>query len=259
MTYPHRIVSLVPSQTELLYDLGLSEEVVGITKFCVHPPEWFRSKTRVGGTKNIRPEIIRKLKPDLIIANKEENVKEQVEAIMELAPVYVSDISDLPGALEMIGQVGQLTGRHTQAAGLIAAIRKGFEALAGSGALPAGQPALQPPAPIPCAYFIWKNPWMVAGGDTFINDMLERAGFINVFRHMNRYPTVDMDTLAASGCRQVLLSSEPYPFKEKHLEAFREILPHAGVSLVDGEMFSWYGSRLHYAPAYFRELKREFT
>lgn len=242
MTYPHRIVSLVPSQTELLCDLGLSEEVVGITKFCVHPPEWFRSKTRVGGTKNIRPDIIRELKPDLIIANREENVKEQVEALMELAPVYVSDISDLPGALEMIGQVGQLTGRHAQATGLIAAIQKGFE-------------ELQPPAPIPCAYFIWKNPWMVAGGDTFINDMLERAGFINVFRHMNRYPAVDMETLAASGCRQVLLSSEPYPFKEKHLEAFREILPHAGVSLVDGEMFSWYGSRLQYAPAYFRGLK----
>lgn len=253
--FPKRIISLVPSMTEVLYDLGLDEEVIGITKFCTRPPEWFRSKTRIGGTKGIHADIIRELKPDLIIANKEENVKEQVEALMDLAPVYVSDISDLSDALDMIRQVGQLTGRQTKAAALIATIGKGFEQLANT--LAETHQAGQPLAPIPCAYFIWRDPWMVAGGDTFINDMLERAGFINVFGERLRYPTVDRETLVASGCGQVFLSSEPYPFREKHMAGIREILPQANISLVDGEMFSWYGSRLQYAPTYFQSLKRE--
>jgi ABC-type Fe3+-hydroxamate transport system substrate-binding protein len=244
MTHPYRIVSLVPSQTELLYDLALEKEVIGITKFCIHPELWHRNKTRIGGTKNIHPEIIRGLQPTLILANKEENVKEQVEPLRELCPVYVSDISDLSGALEMIRHVGELTGRETRAAALIATIQNGFDRLGGNN------------APIPCAYFIWKDPWMVAGGDTFINDMLERAGFVNVFRDRLRYPIIDRDILAASGCRQILLSSEPYPFQEKHIREFRAFLPGVRVCLVDGEMFSWYGSRLQYAPAYFQDLKK---
>jgi ABC-type Fe3+-hydroxamate transport system substrate-binding protein len=219
--------------------------VVGITKFCVHPEAWFRSKVRVGGTKDIHPEIIRDLHPDLIIANKEENVKEQVEGLMDLAQVYVSDISDLNGALGMIAEVGRLTGREPQAGALIATIEKGFSAPA------TGEP-------IPCAYFIWKNPWMVAGGDTFINDMLHRAGFVNVFGNKTRYPSVHLDALVGTGCEAVLLSSEPYPFREKHMAEVREVLPEARILLVDGEMFSWYGSRLQYAPGYFRELRAGF-
>lgn len=246
---PDKIVSLVPSQTELLYDLGLDKEVVGITKFCVHPPGWFRSKTRVGGTKNIHPEIIRGLQPDLILANKEENVKEQVEGLPDLAQVYVSDIAGLEDALEMIRDVGTLTGRVERADALVANIREGFGALGGFGA-----PETHDGGALTCAYLIWRNPWMIAGGDTFINNMLEHAGFVNVFNDRLRYPTIDLSELI--GCRVILLSSEPYPFREKHISEIREVLPEAKILLVDGEMFSWYGSRLQYAPKYFRELRK---
>lgn len=112
---PRRIVSLVPSQTELLYDLGLEEETVGITKFCIHPEAWFRSKARVGGTKNVDIDKVRALQPDLIIANKEENVKEQIEALADIAPVWVSDIQDLDDALDMIRSIGHITGRQEKA------------------------------------------------------------------------------------------------------------------------------------------------
>ena len=97
---PHRIISLVPSQTELLYDLGLHNEVIGITKFCVHPQEWFQHKTRVGGTRQINIDIIHELRPDLIIANKEENVKEQVEELAGYYPVWISDVKHLEAAYE---------------------------------------------------------------------------------------------------------------------------------------------------------------
>ena len=258
---PQRIISLVPSQTELLYDLGLDKEVIGITKFCVHPPEWFRTKTRVGGTKNIHPEIIRELQPDLIIANKEENVKDQVEPLQDLAQVYVSDISNLEDALEMIQQVGALTNRSEKADALVTTIRERFGALGTTIRERFSTPGttirqdfstLEKPIHLPCAYLIWRNPWMVAGGDTFINDMLERAGFVNVFKDRLRYPEIDAAELR--GCKVILLSSEPYPFREKHVEEIRAILPEAKIRLVDGEMFSWYGSRLQYAPAYFREM-----
>ena len=245
-----RIISLVPSQTELVYDLGLDKEVIGITKFCVHPPEWFRTKTRVGGTKNIHLEIIRELQPDLIIANKEENVKGQVEPLQDLAQVYVSDISNLEDALEMIQQVGKLTNRSEKAEALVTTIRERFSVLGTS--IRKRFSTLEKPTPLACAYLIWSNPWMVAGGDTFINDMLERAGFVNVFKDRFRYPEIDITELSA--CKVVLLSSEPYPFKERHMEEIRALAPQARILLVDGEMFSWYGSRLQYVPDYFREM-----
>ncbi|TDW97314.1 helical backbone metal receptor [Dinghuibacter silviterrae] len=228
-----RIVSLVPSLTELLFDLGLSDEVVGITKFCVHPAAWFSTKRRVGGTKNVSPDIVYGLRPDLILASKEENVREQVEALQAFARVYVTDVADLRGALAMIREVGRLTERESQASELAEEIEAEFAALVA--------------APVPAAYFIWRSPWMVAGGDTFISDMMAHAGFTNVYGHLKRYPTVD----PAEVTGLALLSSEPYPFKEPHAAE----LPNARSILVDGEMFSWYGSRLKHAPAYFRALR----
>ncbi|SKA45885.1 substrate-binding protein [Chitinophaga eiseniae] len=239
---PKRIVSLVPSQTELLYTLGLHEEVVGITKFCIHPESWFRSKTRVGGTKNVRMDVIRELAPDLIIANKEENTAEDVKALMEHYPVWVSNIQTLEDACEMITGVGAITRKTAEAAQLADTIRQRFAAL---------QPL---PSPVPTAYFIWRDPWMAAGGDTFIHQMLLRCGLQNVFADIPRYPAIDETQLAACGCRLVMLSSEPYPFKEKHIHEIQAILPEAQVLLVDGELFSWYGSRLLDSPAYFEEL-----
>lgn len=237
---PQRIISVVPSQTELLYDLGA--EVAGITKFCIHPPAWFREKPRVGGTKQLHMDRIDALRPDLIIANKEENEKDQIEALAQKYPVWTSNIRTLEESLEMITLLGEVIDKKEPADTIAARIANGFT-------------SVHPLTPqIPVAYFIWRDPWMVAGGDTFINDMLQRCGMRNVFADENRYPVVSLAQLAASGVKLVLLSSEPYPFKEKHIAEIKEYLPDADIALVDGEMFSWYGSRLLHAPAYFNTL-----
>lgn len=236
---PQRIVSLGPSQTELLFDLGLDDQVVGITKFCVHPEKWFRTKTRVGGTKQVDFEKIKAINPDLIIANKEENTKEDIEALIQEYPVWVSDVSDLNSALEMIKMIGEIVDSDTS--DLISKIETGFSAL---HPLPPRKNAV---------YLIWRKPFMAAGSDTFINDMLCRCGFENLIEE-TRYPEVDASKLSALNPEFILLSSEPYPFKEKHIQELQEIVPNAIIELVDGEMFSWYGSRLKLASSYFANL-----
>jgi ABC-type Fe3+-hydroxamate transport system substrate-binding protein len=270
---PVRIVSLVPSQTELLYTLGLDDfappgspvnaRVVGLTKFCVHPPAWFRSKPRIGGTKDIDLEKIDALQPDLIIANKEENERTQIETLATRYPVWISDIKTLADALAMIRALGELIGRPRQAMDLAQNIQKGFDEL---NALPKPtySPLPESPGPFPSlsesprsAYLIWRNPWMAAGGDTFIHDMLQRCGFTNIFGNQDRYPIIDPASLATSNCDLILLSSEPYPFREKHVLEIQTFLPDANIRLVDGEIFSWYGSRLLHAPAYFQQLLKE--
>jgi len=239
---PKRIISLVPSQTELLYDLGLEEEVIGITKFCVHPESWYKEKKRVGGTKAFHREIIDEVKPDFIIANKEENRQEEIEALMKSYPVWVSDVNNLEDAMEMILALGEITGKVEKAVEIAKKVNYGFEQV----------PVLAQHRKV--AYMIWREPYMVVGKDTFINDMLKRLGFVNVFEDKGRYEKITDNELFAAFPQLILLSSEPYPFKEKHIEELYTILPTADVRLVDGEMFSWYGSRLLKAPAYFREL-----
>jgi len=241
---PAKIVSLVPSQTELLHYLGLDNEVVGITKFCVHPETWFRSKKRVGGTKTVDIEKVRALQPDIIIANKEENVQEQVAALQTIAPVWVSDVNNLPDALEMISSIGLITGTADKAARLVNDISAAFTRL--------NKQTIDPPVAV--AYLIWKDPYMTVGGDTFISHMLQACGAINVFAHLGRYPEVTVDVIRQSGCKVLLLSSEPYPFKEKHIAELSAQLPGVTIQLVDGEMFSWYGSRLLQSPVYFEKL-----
>jgi ABC-type Fe3+-hydroxamate transport system substrate-binding protein len=253
---PQRIVSLVPSQTELLYSLGLDKEVVGITKFCVHPPGWFRTKTRIGGTKDVHLDQVHSLQPDLVLAAKEENDRQQVEELARHYPVWVSDVKTLPDALAMIRLVGELTGQKATADTLADDIARRFDELPPSPLSDSLSPSREPPR---AAYFIWRNPWMVAGGDTFIHDMLQRSGFSNIFRNRDRYPAIDLASLAGSDCQYVLLSSEPYPFRERHIQEVRAILPDANIRLVDGELFSWYGSRLLHSPPYFARLLREFS
>jgi ABC-type Fe3+-hydroxamate transport system substrate-binding protein len=239
---PLRIVSLVPSQTELLYHLGLNETVVGITKFCIHPPQWFSGKARIGGTKSLKIEAIHILQPDLIIANKEENVKEQIDELGKHYPVWISDISNLNDAYNMIKLIGEITNKEKQAAKLTITIQNEFVNL------------LAKTSTRRTAYLIWQNPYMSVGGDTFINDMLQRCGLHNVFAHLQRYPEITIEELKTANCELVLLSSEPFPFKEKHIEELQKELPNTKIVLVNGELFSWYGSRLQYAPAYFKEL-----
>ncbi|MDI3321533.1 helical backbone metal receptor [Pinibacter soli] len=247
LNFPKRIISLVPSQTELLYTLQLDEEVVGITKFCVHPEIWLRTKNRVGGTKDVKFDIIEQLQPDLILANKEENVKEQIEYLSTKFPVWVSDVEDIQSAYEMILQIGSMTGKGVIANELAAAIAKGFSELH----------SFAPPTKIPVGYLIWKNPFMTVGGGTFINNMLDVCGFKNVFASQKRYPEITIEDIKQSGCKALFLSSEPYPFKQKHIDELQKELPGVVIKLVDGEMFSWYGSRMLPAIEYFKRLIQE--
>jgi ABC-type Fe3+-hydroxamate transport system substrate-binding protein len=240
-TAPKRIVSLVPSQTELLADLGLDNEVVGITKFCVHPNEWFRNKTRIGGTKDVKTDHVAALSPDLIIANKEENVKEQVEALQEIAPVWTSDIQTLEQACEMIKQIGAITQKEEEAAAIIQQTEQRFDQL---------YQQTKKTSTKSCVYLIWKDPYMTIGADTFIHDILTRCGLHNLFGASKRYPETTVEALQLLSPELLLLSSEPYPFADKHIEALQAVLPNTQIAMVDGEMFSWYGSRLMQTPAY---------
>lgn len=238
---PKRIISLVPSQTELLFDLGLEKEVVGITKFCVHPNNWYRNKTRVGGTKNLNFKQIDKLKPDIIIANKEENTESEIKQLMKKYPVWISDIRNLEDALEMILLIGKLTKTNKKANIIVSSIQKEFELL-----------KLKKKK---VAYIIWKKPIMSINKSRFIHDMMHRCGFKNVFAlAINDYPEISKKQLQKANPEIILLSSEPYPFKDKHIKEFQKICPTAKIKLVDGEMFSWYGSRLKYASSYFQKL-----
>ena len=239
--FPLRIVSLVPSQTELLFELGLGERVVGITKFCIHPKEWLESKPRVGGTKYVDFEKIAALKPDLIIGNKEENSKEDIEALEKEYSVWMSDIYTFEDALEMIFEVSGFTNSEENGIEILRAISKAKD-------------AFNEPIDLKKAvYFIWNDPYMVVGKNTFIDDMLYHAGYVNVVME-NRYLELSIENLKALDPEVVLLSSEPFPFKKKHVDALKKHLPEAEIKIVDGEMFSWYGSKLTKAFPYFASL-----
>jgi ABC-type Fe3+-hydroxamate transport system substrate-binding protein len=244
---PQRIISLVPSQTELLFELGLAHRVVGITKFCIHPKEACKNTTKIGGTKNFRFEHIAALQPDLIIGNKEENYREGIEQLATQYPVWMSDIYTLADSLEMMQTIGQLTQTEAAAQALVQEISLGFRGLA-SASVSA--------KPLRVLYLIWRKPWMAAGCDTFIHQMLEACGWQNALTDpKSRYPELSDADLKQLSPQVVLLSSEPYPFAEKHLADLQALLPEAKLLLVDGELFSWYGSRLRHAPAYFSTLQ----
>ena len=243
---PSRIVSLVPSITELLSDLGLDDSIAGITKFCIYPERVFRSKTRVGGTKKVAIEKIRSLKPDLIIANKEENIRTEIETLATEFPVWVSDVQNLEDALEMISGIGSITGKTDQAQQLNEIIATAFK-------------KLQPVQEINALYLVWRDPYMAAGGDTFINSMLSTCGFTNLLSARMRYPEITLSEMKELKPELVLLSSEPYPFREKHVPELEAIFPSANIQTVDGTYFSWYGSRLQHAPGYFNTLLSQFN
>lgn len=234
---PERIISLVPSQTELLVDLGLEDRILGVTKFCVHPRALRKKKTIVGGTKNYRFDVIDSLEPDLIIGNKEENDQDGIEKLASKYPVWMSDILTVEDSLRMILELGEITDTHPKAEEIVIKLSRDLKtSLPFKGTV---------------VYLIWNDPIMVAGQDTFINEMLSIAGFKNLIP-TSRYPEVKQEELQLLNPNFLLLSSEPFPFKEKHLNFFKNLLPHAEVKIVDGELFSWYGSRLLKALRYFK-------
>jgi ABC-type Fe3+-hydroxamate transport system substrate-binding protein len=254
VTTPGRIISVVPSQTELLYHLGLNEEVTAITKFCIHPAAWHETKPKIGGTKNLQVKKIKDLQPQLIIANKEENTKEQIEELSRDFPVWISDINNIEDALEMIGALGEITGKQKESGQLVKDIRTNFSTFHSSFPL-YSYPQIQ--ARVKTAYLIWMNPFMTVGGDTFIHNMMQYAGLANIFAGHKRYPRITLADLQTADCELLILSSEPYPFKQKHIDELKSQLPHTKIILADGEMFSWYGSRLLKAPAYFEKLQQQ--
>jgi ABC-type Fe3+-hydroxamate transport system substrate-binding protein len=241
---PRRIVSLVPSQTELLAHLDLEEYVVGITRFCERPEDWRSKKTIVGGTKQVALDTVRDLDPDLILANHEENTAEDVEALDGIAPVFVTEVKTVEEALDMIRTVGRLTDTSGQTSTLVGKIIARFRALPDF-------------PPLRATYLIWREPYMTVGGDTFIHDVMQWGGLENIYGDRTRYPEVSLKELAEQDLDVLLCSSEPFPFhkKEKFTAGLREALPNTPVEVVDGQPFSWYGPRLLDTPSYLKDLR----
>lgn len=249
-TTPKRIVSLVPSQTELLFDLGLEDEIVGITKFCVHPFHLKSTKKIIGGTKKVNAEKIRALNPDIIIANKEENTLEIVAELSKICPVWVTDIVTLEDNLKMIEDFGILFNKRTESQKWINKINFAHNDFLNF---------IKDKEVLKAAYFIWANPYMVAGGNTFINELLKLNNFENIYdnnsKYEGRYPEIIIQKMRIQGDPDlILLSSEPFPFNDEHAFELGRHTHHAKTVFVDGEMFSWYGSRLVKAFAYFKKL-----
>jgi iron complex transport system substrate-binding protein len=240
---PQRIVSLCPSITETVIDLAGANRVVGRTEFCIHPASVADQIATIGGTKNINIATVKSLQPDLIIAEKEENTRPKIEKLAGDFPVFVFNVVDVASALNMIEKLGQLLAAATTAEAIGSAIREGMQ-------------ALEPPKVRPrVAYFIWRDPWMVAGRETYIDSMLNLAGLDNAFKDAKeRYPRLNEDAIRAIAPDVVFLSSEPYDFGESHIVEMQNLLPKASVRLVDGEMFSWYGSRMKAAMKYLKGL-----
>jgi ABC-type Fe3+-hydroxamate transport system substrate-binding protein len=231
MKSPQKIVSLVPSLTELLFDLGLEDQIIGRTRFCIHPKGKVDQVEIMGGTKNPRIDKIRKAKPDLIIANREENRKEDVDNLQKDFEVMVSDIKTIEDALFTIHDIGNRCGAKKVAEELISAIRKEYHNAP-------DEPQLS------VAYMIWRDPWMSVGADTYIHSVLNHWNLKNVFSNQTRYPKTTLEDLSNKNPDIILLSSEPYPFKEKHIKQVETACPDSRILLVDGEWFSWYGSRM---------------
>lgn len=247
--FPQRIISLVPSQTELLCDLGLKEKIIGVTKFCVHPSGINKTKTIVGGTKNLRMDVIENLQPDIIIANKEENEKEQLEILAEKFPVWVSDIKNLDDAFQMIQLLGAITNTNEGARTILENIitaKNDYSSQVTKNTFRT-------------IYLIWKNPYMCVGGDTFISSMLFAAGFENTTAHYSRYPEITIAEIAELKPEIIILSSEPFPFKEIDCTELQLKLPQTKIILADGEMLSWYGSRMQYCWQYFTTLRQQLS
>jgi ABC-type Fe3+-hydroxamate transport system substrate-binding protein len=237
---PLRIVSCVPSQTELLFDLGLAENIVGITSFCIHPSAKTKGFQTIGGTKNLRIKKIKSLQPDLIIGNKEENEKEQIECLAAEFSVWLSDVKNLDDALLMINTLGEITQTQEKALEIVNCIARNY-------------PTRDTEIHSTGIYLIWKNPFMVAGSDTFINEMMAKAGLLNLI-DKTRYPQITVDEIIALKPKNLLLSTEPYAFNESDVAEWKLMLPDTHVKLVNGEAFSWYGSRLCHLATYFKEI-----
>ena len=242
---PERIISLVPSQTELLCDLNLEKYLVGITKFCVHPAHLIKTKTIIGGTKTVNIDKIQALNPDIIIANKEENTKAIVIELSKICTVWVTDVSTFDDNLKMIADFGNIFNKQPVAQQWQNKIQNAkfeFESF------------IKTKNNCKVAYFIWANPYMVAGASTFINELLLLNKFTNAYQNFDRYPEIELANILEPD--YVFLSSEPFPFKQKQVTKIKKYT-QAKIIFVDGEFFSWHGSRILKALQYFKTLQNK--
>lgn len=238
-----RIVSLVPSWSEFVVDLGLGNQLVGRTKFCTRTPGFEQTSLIVGGTKSFHVERVAQLKPDLIIACKEENTREQVEACAAFSEVYLTDVRSVEQALATMRDLSKALNAGHIGRDWCSRIVEAW----GQRREPIAQ----------AAYVIWADPVMVAGADTYIHDVLSWWGIENACADVdaNRYPSLTAEYMKNSPCECALLSSEPFPFQELDKLRFQTWASH--VELVDGEAFSWYGSRMLHAVPYFKSLHQQ--
>ena len=244
---PKRVISIVPSQSEFLWEIGLRDELVGITKFCVHPNEMFSTIERVGGTKKLHIDKIRALKPDLIIGNKEENEQADIEVLQKEFNVWISDIYNFEDSFKMMIELGIILGKETETNSLVSKIKKSLLEIKD---IFSNQKV---------AYFIWKSPYMLAASNTFIDFVLNYIGLNNSLSGFKRYPELIESALKELKIDYCFLSSEPFPFNENHVKDFKNMLPHAKIFVVDGEVFSWYGSRLLHLNVYIKDLKQQIN
>lgn len=242
-----RIVSLVPSLTELLVDLGLGGQLVGRTGFCVHPRAVVRRLPKIGGTKGFSIDRLRALAPTHVIVNIDENRRDEVSALDAFVPhVIVTHPLTVGDNLELYRLLGGVFDREAQASALAAGLEREWTALRAQSERLPRQSVL---------YLIWQEPWLGVARDTYISHVLAAAGWDSLpSASALRYPPVDLPQLAAQA-HLVLLSSEPYPFRERHRRLLGEQLPGVRVALIDGEMVSWYGSRAIRGLAYLRQLR----
>ena len=238
---PKRIISLVPSITETLFALGLDKNIVAITDYCTAPETGVSGIPSVGGTKDFEFDLIKQLKPDLIIGEKEENYLDGITALRRRYPVWTAHINSVNRALSMIETVGKMTDRQEVADPLTRRIRESLEPTTHTKTYRA-------------AYLIWKDPYIAAGGGTFINEMLARCGMENVFRHESGYPRIEPAELDQAEI--ILLASEPYPFTEQDGSELRRLKIDKPMLLVDGTLFSWYGYRMVFSAAYFLKMRK---
>ncbi|MBW7925144.1 MAG: ABC transporter substrate-binding protein [Burkholderiaceae bacterium] len=248
-----RIVSLVPSLTELLCQLGLREQLVGRTGFCIHPRDALRDVPRVGGTKDVDIERVRALAPTHVVVNVDENEKPVVDRIAELGPeIVVTHPITVDDNLALIESFGERFDVHAVAQRIADRQREAVHRV-----------GTRRFAPVDVLYLIWKDPWMSIGRETFIAHMLAAVGLRSVVTEAQpRYPQVDDPSIDARGACVVLLSSEPYRFLERHRLALQRASARSTpmFATIDGEMTSWYGTRaidgLHYLLGYRDALDR---
>jgi ABC-type Fe3+-hydroxamate transport system substrate-binding protein len=229
---PKRIVSLVPSITETLFDLGVGDRVAGITDFCIFPPDL--ELPRIGGTKNPRIEEIRALHPDLVYMNLEENLPRHAQAIEEFAPVHVSEPKRVIDVRSLIADLGEIHDAAARAGDFIRQID--------------GEVAAMPQRSFTFACAIWKKPWMWCGGDTYVSDLIERAGGHNAFKSETRYPSRDPQQIQAD---VIFLPDEPYAFTEHDA---REVQGRV-IGPFPGHLFTWHGTRTLLGLRFLRQLR----